>query len=110
MRSQKDLLQDVLLTAQPNREKGGVADTMQVQSQIADVIEPTAEKLLPIAQELKDVYRQIELLEVPPSPCPPFPLCPLLPFFYSPLPFTPPLLPLSAPSPPPPRYSPLLHL
>jgi hypothetical protein len=28
------------------------------------VIEPTAEKLIPIAEELKDVYRQIELLEV----------------------------------------------
>jgi len=36
----------------------------QVQTQISDVIEPTAEKLIPIAEELKDVYRQIELLEV----------------------------------------------
>lgn len=46
---------------------GGVADGKvggQVQTQISDVIEPTAEKLIPIAEELKDVYRQIELLEV----------------------------------------------
>jgi hypothetical protein len=37
---------------------------VQVQAQISEVIEPTAEKLIPIAEELKDVYRQIELLEV----------------------------------------------
>ncbi|KAA8909789.1 hypothetical protein FN846DRAFT_775964 [Sphaerosporella brunnea] len=54
MKAQKDLVQDV-------------------QAQISEVIEPTAEKLVPIAEELKDVYRQIELLEVL------FRLCPCWP-------------------------------
>jgi hypothetical protein len=35
----------------------------QAQSQISNVIEPTAERLIPIAEELTGVYRQIELLE-----------------------------------------------
>jgi len=43
--AQKDILQDA-------------------QSQISNVIEPTAERLLPIVSELQDVYHQIDLLEV----------------------------------------------
>ncbi|KAI5789882.1 hypothetical protein FPQ18DRAFT_261065, partial [Pyronema domesticum] len=45
MQNQKDILQDS-------------------QAQISTVIEPTAERLIPVAEELKDVYRQIDLLEV----------------------------------------------
>ncbi|CCX16505.1 Similar to hypothetical protein [Tuber melanosporum Mel28]; acc. no. XP_002838443 [Pyronema omphalodes CBS 100304] len=44
MQNQKDILQDS-------------------QAQISTVIEPTAERLIPVAEELKDVYRQIDLLE-----------------------------------------------
>lgn len=68
---------------QPEREGGRLMGAMQVQSQIADVIEPTAEKLIPIAQELRDVYRQIELLEVPPPSLSLFPSVPIS-FLYPP--------------------------
>ena len=37
---------------------------VDVQAVIAEVVEPTAERLIPVAEELKDVYRQIEILEV----------------------------------------------
>lgn len=36
----------------------------EAQAQVARIIEPAAEALVPIAEELGDVYRQIELLEV----------------------------------------------
>lgn len=36
----------------------------QSQSQISNIIEPIAEELIPIAEELEDVYAQIDLLEV----------------------------------------------
>lgn len=35
----------------------------EAQAQVARIIEPAAEALVPIAEELGDVYRQIELLE-----------------------------------------------
>lgn len=36
----------------------------QAQAQIANVIEPVAADLVPIAKELERVYKQIDLLEV----------------------------------------------
>lgn len=59
-------MQDVCVPDE--RQMRGIADMrrQKAQSQISDVIEPTAEKLIPIADELKDVYRQIDLLEVSP--------------------------------------------
>lgn len=36
----------------------------QAQSQISNVIEPVAAELVPIAEDLEDVYAQIDLLEV----------------------------------------------
>ncbi|PWW80651.1 hypothetical protein C7212DRAFT_356069 [Tuber magnatum] len=53
------------LTSECEENLGGVKDGLQdAQSQISNIIEPTAERLVPIAAELKGVYRQIDLLEV----------------------------------------------
>lgn len=53
------------LTSECEESLCGMKDGLQdAQSQISDIIEPTAERLVPIATELKSVYRQIDLLEV----------------------------------------------
>ncbi|CAZ82634.1 unnamed protein product [Tuber melanosporum] len=53
------------LTSECEENLCGVKDGLQdTQSQISNIIEPTAERLVPIAMELKNVYRQIDLLEV----------------------------------------------
>ncbi|KAG0635678.1 hypothetical protein HOY80DRAFT_892646 [Tuber brumale] len=53
------------LTSECEESLCGIKDGLQdTQSQISNIIEPTAERLVPIATELKNVYRQIDLLEV----------------------------------------------
>jgi hypothetical protein len=64
MKAQKDLVQDVGSPRCYVQYYGRYRCKLQVQAQISEVIEPAAEKLIPIAGELKEVYRQIELLEV----------------------------------------------
>ncbi|KAL7276265.1 hypothetical protein RUND412_000731 [Rhizina undulata] len=53
-----------LIREECNASISAQKDTLQdAQSQISNVIEPTAAQLIPIATELKSVYEQIDLLE-----------------------------------------------